>query len=627
MQKFGIILFLDGGHMKFRGILFAVMTTLFLVLTFNLFPNDIVRKEVRVFGTFEDFVKNNPLKVYQTETEYNSDKRIKSNHGFIKVIEEKTADGRTIGTGFFIPPQHHYKYLRLNEYSFKQATTTKKMVATYDSLDNLFRRRALKTYKSQHCEAEAYNDTILIFKHKPNLIRVTYYYNQHSNHIYQSVYRIPKTLLDAYLQKMVSMGAIKPGQAEQLKRQADEHITLKYDFKNKYLDEAREQTIENKYNRQDLARTTNIDAATEPVQVKSYYLHRDAQGSTTAVTDQDGKLIERVTYGIYGAPTFWDYTQDPNNPVMRSHSVIGNDVLFQGRRYDQETGLYYFRNRYYDPIMGRFLSVDPLGYHDSMNLYQAFNNNPVNFSDPFGLAKVIIAAFSAVGGPHAATNTGARYEQTPTKAGSYVIGTKPFLYSNPYSRYSYSKIPWNAPMRVNKNQLVEFKIGQKWETFGKITKQDVEDALKYLLREIRRNQPPTMALPGYINFPSQWVLNDYGHATIAYFDDKNNNGIMDSGERLENDMIHPTPLGELQKALGIPNNQIYLEGSHGCIHVTPDDIDTMIYKGYLRKGSKIVIHSYKDDIPKNWKYDPTGRGPYEIHFFPGKKKMIILGEK
>ena len=45
---------------------------------------------------------------------------------------------------------------------------------------------------------------------------------------------------------------------------------------------------------------------------------------------------------------------------------------------------YYFRARHFDPIMGRFLQVDPMGYEDSLNLYQAFNMNGVNFIDPFG---------------------------------------------------------------------------------------------------------------------------------------------------------------------------------------------------------------------------------------------------
>jgi RHS repeat-associated protein len=45
---------------------------------------------------------------------------------------------------------------------------------------------------------------------------------------------------------------------------------------------------------------------------------------------------------------------------------------------------YYFRARHLDPIMGRFLQTDPMGYQDSLNLYQALNMNPVNFVDPFG---------------------------------------------------------------------------------------------------------------------------------------------------------------------------------------------------------------------------------------------------
>jgi hypothetical protein len=46
--------------------------------------------------------------------------------------------------------------------------------------------------------------------------------------------------------------------------------------------------------------------------------------------------------------------------------------------------LYYYRNRYYHPALGRFLQQDPMGYEDSMNLYQAFGMNPVNFVDPMG---------------------------------------------------------------------------------------------------------------------------------------------------------------------------------------------------------------------------------------------------
>jgi RHS repeat-associated protein len=112
----------------------------------------------------------------------------------------------------------------------------------------------------------------------------------------------------------------------------------------------------------------------------SYYYHTDANGSVTAITDANGQLVERVTYDIYGMPTFWDAA---GNKI--SKSSIGNNILFHGREYDAELNLYYFRARYYDPIMGKFLQTDPMGYQDSLNLYQGFNMNPYNFADPWGL--------------------------------------------------------------------------------------------------------------------------------------------------------------------------------------------------------------------------------------------------
>ncbi|MDR2439144.1 MAG: RHS repeat-associated core domain-containing protein, partial [Planctomycetaceae bacterium] len=62
------------------------------------------------------------------------------------------------------------------------------------------------------------------------------------------------------------------------------------------------------------------------------------------------------------------------------------DFLFTSRRLDKETGLMYYRNRYYHPVMGRFTTIDPLGYDaGDVNLYRYVNNQPEILKDPMGL--------------------------------------------------------------------------------------------------------------------------------------------------------------------------------------------------------------------------------------------------
>jgi RHS repeat-associated protein len=61
--------------------------------------------------------------------------------------------------------------------------------------------------------------------------------------------------------------------------------------------------------------------------------------------------------------------------------------VFTGRFYDEESGLYYYRARYYDPTLGRFLQRDPLGYRAGPTLYAYVDNNPWQSADPAGLKK------------------------------------------------------------------------------------------------------------------------------------------------------------------------------------------------------------------------------------------------
>jgi len=104
-----------------------------------------------------------------------------------------------------------------------------------------------------------------------------------------------------------------------------------------------------------------------------YYYHLDSLGSVIALSDDSGAVEERYAYSPFG--------------IMEERSGVGNPYLYTGREYDEETGLYYYRARHYDPQLGRFLQPDPLGYVADMNAYSYVGNAPANFVDPLGLAK------------------------------------------------------------------------------------------------------------------------------------------------------------------------------------------------------------------------------------------------
>jgi RHS repeat-associated protein len=120
----------------------------------------------------------------------------------------------------------------------------------------------------------------------------------------------------------------------------------------------------------------------------SYYLHRDALGSITEITNSSGSLVERYEYDVYGEPEFYDGSYS-----AITESTIGNPYLFTARRYDPESGNYYYRARIYSPALGRFLSMDPLGYEaGDANLYRYVFNNPANLTDPTGeIVPILIA--------------------------------------------------------------------------------------------------------------------------------------------------------------------------------------------------------------------------------------------
>ena len=103
----------------------------------------------------------------------------------------------------------------------------------------------------------------------------------------------------------------------------------------------------------------------------SFY-HADGLGSVTSLSNTSGSIAQTYTFDSFGNQT-------------ASTGSLTNPFRYTARESDTETGLYYYRARYYDPSTGRFLSEDAEAFGGSIDFYAYVQNNPLNFSDPFGL--------------------------------------------------------------------------------------------------------------------------------------------------------------------------------------------------------------------------------------------------
>jgi RHS repeat-associated protein len=98
----------------------------------------------------------------------------------------------------------------------------------------------------------------------------------------------------------------------------------------------------------------------------------DRQGSVVDLVDEGGNVLNHFVYDSFGNRT--------------GDTTVEFRFGYTGRELDGETGLYYYRARYYDPTMGRFISEDPAGFGaGDTNLYRYVGNNPTNATDPSGM--------------------------------------------------------------------------------------------------------------------------------------------------------------------------------------------------------------------------------------------------
>jgi RHS repeat-associated protein len=121
---------------------------------------------------------------------------------------------------------------------------------------------------------------------------------------------------------------------------------------------------------------TKYNPATIAIELEGHFFAPllDAQGNIRRLIDP----ISRTVANSYEFTAFGE--ELPTNSSLD----LPNPWRFASKRFDPELGLLYFGKRYYDPLLGRWLTTDPAGFVDSVNLYQYVFNNPFHYTDPDG---------------------------------------------------------------------------------------------------------------------------------------------------------------------------------------------------------------------------------------------------
>ena len=126
-----------------------------------------------------------------------------------------------------------------------------------------------------------------------------------------------------------------------------------------------------------VARYTHGSGLDEPLAMQRggnwYFYLTDGLGSVRGLADASGAVVQTYAYDSFGR-------------VVEQTGNVPNPFLFTSREFDAESGLYFYRARYLDPQIGRFLQEDPLHITSSdLNLYGYVGNDPINLTDPMGL--------------------------------------------------------------------------------------------------------------------------------------------------------------------------------------------------------------------------------------------------
>ena len=126
-----------------------------------------------------------------------------------------------------------------------------------------------------------------------------------------------------------------------------------------------------------------------------YYFHNHINGAPEELTDSQGQIVWRGRHRSWGNLALEEvYHPDLQHEAPPGGITAPQSLRFQGQYADEETGLHYNLNRYYDPDIGRFITEDPIHLAGGVNLYQ-YADNPLTWIDPWGLAGYNVSAQTA----------------------------------------------------------------------------------------------------------------------------------------------------------------------------------------------------------------------------------------
>ena len=127
----------------------------------------------------------------------------------------------------------------------------------------------------------------------------------------------------------------------------------------------------------------------------TYFYRKNAQNDIIAILDTNGAVVVKYKYDAWGNCQVVSDTSGCNLGTL-------NPFRYRSYYYDTETNLYFLKTRYYDPELGRFMTIDDISYLDpdsinGLNLYAYCKNNPIKYEDPNGTFAITTALLIVLG--------------------------------------------------------------------------------------------------------------------------------------------------------------------------------------------------------------------------------------